>query len=198
MSQHAPFSGFSDAVSQSQAGFRAAMTALARPGLAQSLDIGVTPPAPLSAGVAALALALCDFETTLWLDDALSQTSDIFDYLRFHTGARIVKNPAQAQFALLGAPHGMPPLDEFAQGTLDYPDRSTTLICQVESLDAAHLARLTGPGIDGETTLAVAPLPADFLLRARANHALFPRGVDLLFVAGNRVVGLPRSTKLEG
>ena len=128
MTQHAPHAGFSDAVAQSQAVFHAAMMALARPGLAQPLNVGVTPPAALTAGVAALALALCDFETTVWLDEALSRTSEVADYLRFHSGARFVKDPAQAQFALIGAPLALRPLADFAQGTLDYPDRSTTLI----------------------------------------------------------------------
>lgn len=198
MNEHAPSAGFSDAVSQSQAIFHAAMMALARPGIAQPLDIDVRPPAPLPAGLAALALALCDFETTIWLDEALSQTSEVADYLRFHSGARPVSDPAQAQFALIGAPMDLRPFTDFAQGTLDYPDRSTTLIIGVDSLASNPQFRLTGPGIDGTAGLGISPLPHDFAARIRANHLLFPRGVDLLFVAGDRIVGLPRSTKLEG
>jgi alpha-D-ribose 1-methylphosphonate 5-triphosphate synthase subunit PhnH len=32
---------------------------------------------------------------------------------------------------------------------------------------------------------------------AQANHEMFPRGVDILLVAGSHMVGLSRSTKLE-
>ena len=198
MSERAALTGFADAVGQSQAVFHAAMMALARPGIVQTLPAGdITPPPPLLPGVAALALTLCDFETTLWLDPAFSDGSGIADYLRFYSGARLVMDPLQAQFALVGAPLELSSFEVFAQGTLDYPDRSTTLILQVDSLDAASVASLTGPGVDGEASLCVTPLPMDFVVRARANHALFPRGVDMLFVAGDKLVGLPRSTKVE-
>jgi alpha-D-ribose 1-methylphosphonate 5-triphosphate synthase subunit PhnH len=33
--------------------------------------------------------------------------------------------------------------------------------------------------------------------QARKNHALFPRGVDLLFVTADAVAALPRSTRVE-
>ncbi len=34
--------------------------------------------------------------------------------------------------------------------------------------------------------------------RRRRNHLMFPMGVDFFLVAGNDVVGLPRSTKVDG
>jgi alpha-D-ribose 1-methylphosphonate 5-triphosphate synthase subunit PhnH len=32
----------------------------------------------------------------------------------------------------------------------------------------------------------------------RRNHAMFPRGVDLILVAGTEILALPRTTFLEG
>ena len=190
-------SGFSHPVSQSQQTFHTAMMALARPGSIQTLAVTVEPPAPLSSSVAALALALCDFETTIWLDPALSTNDDIADYLRFYTGARVVASPAQANFALIGAPPSMPAFDEFALGTLDYPDCSTTLILQLDEIDTQPSWTLSGPGIREEASFSAHPLPDDFEARMQANRALFPRGVDLLLVAGTSLIGLPRSVSLR-
>jgi alpha-D-ribose 1-methylphosphonate 5-triphosphate synthase subunit PhnH len=90
----------------------------------------------------------------------------------------------------------MPPLAAFAQGSDAYPDRSATLIVQVESFTGAALA-LSGPGIDGSTTLAASPLPADFAAQLAANRALFPRGVDVILCASGEVAALPRSVRLK-
>ena len=92
----------------------------------------------------------------------------------------------------------MPSWDELALGTLEYPDRSTTLIVQVETLDDTGSWRLTGPGIAGEAYLSAKPLPADFLMRLAENHRLFPRGIDLFLVAGDRIAALPRTTIVTG
>ena len=189
--------GFSQPVHQSQLAFHAAMMALARPGLPQALAPAAEPPAPMSAGVAGLAMALCDFETSIWLDRAFTQASDIADYLRFHTGARIVASPSEASFALIGAPGPMPRFDQFARGTLDYPDRSTTLILQLDRVMNEGRFALEGPGIEGRNTFDASPLPADFHERMKENRALFPRGVDILMIAGDAVIGLPRSSTLH-
>lgn len=189
--------GFEDGVGQSQQVFRAAMTALARPGLVQRLETVLTPPAPLASAAAALVLALCDFETTVHLDAPLAGNPEVERFLRFHTGARFVRHPAEAQFAVIAAPNDMSSLGDFALGTLDYPDRSTTLILQVETLDGPPLATMTGPGIKGSVALRIGGLGGDFLGQAKANRTLFPRGVDMLIVSGDRLIGLPRSTRLE-
>jgi alpha-D-ribose 1-methylphosphonate 5-triphosphate synthase subunit PhnH len=44
----------------------------------------------------------------------------------------------------------------------------------------------------------VAGLPLEFWDAARANAARFPRGVDLLLCAGDRLAALPRTTRVEG
>ena len=46
-------------------------------------------------------------------------------------------------------------------------------------------------------TLDVAGLPADFAATWAENHALYPRGIDLLLTAGPALVALPRSVSVE-
>ena len=40
-------------------------------------------------------------------------------------------------------------------------------------------------------------LPADFVAVWQRNHALFPRGVDLILCAGTPLAALPRSVSIE-
>jgi alpha-D-ribose 1-methylphosphonate 5-triphosphate synthase subunit PhnH len=145
--------------------------------------------------MAAVLLALCDFETPVWLDAALLDSAGVRELLRFHTGARLVATPGEAAFAVISDPVRMPPLSAFAQGTADYPDRSTTLIIGVRSVSREGW-RLEGPGIDGHVHFSAAPLPADFTDQVRANRAAFPRGVDVLLVAEGAIAALPRSVVL--
>ncbi|MDJ1159105.1 phosphonate C-P lyase system protein PhnH [Chelatococcus sp. SYSU_G07232] len=185
--------GFADPVRDSQAVFRAVMTALARPALPQPLAVALGPPAPLTPELAAVALALADHEAPLWLDGPLASVSAVADFLRFHTGAPIVTDPAGAAFALVADAAALPPFDAFAQGTQDYPDRSTTVVAAVERLAQGRGLAFEGPGIRQRAALDAAPVPADLAQRLARNRALFPRGVDLVLVAPGRIAGLPRS-----
>ena len=178
----------------SQAAFRAVMEAFARPGEIRTLR-QVTAPAPLAPATAALVQALADYETPVWLDPAFADASAVSGWIRFHTGAPIVKDARDATFALIADPLALPDFASFAVVTEDYPDRSTTLIVQVDRFEGPALT-LSGPGIKGTRSLAAAPLPDDFAERLQANRELFPRGVDLVLVAGAQVATLPRSVRL--
>lgn len=169
--------------------FRAALDAMARPGRIHRVG-GAEPPAPLPVAAGVLALVLCDAETPVWLAPGLA-TPDLLGWLAFQTGAPVVEDPARAAFAF-GPWEGLAPLDRFAIGTPEYPDRSATLIVLLEGLEAEG-ARLTGPGIADEARLSL-PEPAAF----SANRLLFPLGLDFFLVAGDRLAALPRSTRVEG
>lgn len=183
--------GFGDPVRESQAVFRLALRAMAAPGAILRCEAYPTPPTPLLAPAAALALTLCDLETPVWLDQPLAENPDIADFLRFHTGARLVLSPAEALFAVVADSARLPALANFAQGCRDYPDRSTTLLVQVESLEAQGW-RLQGPGIRQLARLLAAPLPADFVCQLGVNRAQFPCGVDIFFTTRRA----PRSVRV--
>ena len=188
---------FHDPVRDSQAVFRDAMLAMSRPGLIRELALSLAPPPPLMPAAAALALALCDFETPVWLDAALATAPGVADYLRFETGAQIVAHPDEAAFALIAAPMAMPAIDAFALGTLADPDRSATLIMQVGILRSGQGWRLAGPGIVGDVLLEAAPLRDDCIEDVQRLRQIYPRGVDIFFVANDRIAGLPRSVLID-
>jgi alpha-D-ribose 1-methylphosphonate 5-triphosphate synthase subunit PhnH len=188
--------GFSDKVLSAQSTFRSVMDAMARPGSIQRIVAAPGTPGSLMTGTAAIALTLFDHDTPLWLDGGLSANSDVLSWLRFHTGAPVTEDASAASFALIADPDALPPLSRFSLGTNDYPDRSTTLIVQIESLGTGPSFELRGPGIDGVTTLQATIRPADLMERLRINESSFPRGIDVLLVAGNAVVAIPRTTRI--
>ena len=187
-------SGFASPVQSSQSVFRGVMNALARPGSVQMIADTAKAPSPLMSASAAVALALFDHDTPIWLDDRFAFEPEIAAWLRFETGAPLTSSASQAAFALMHRGAAMPDFDSFALGTPEYPDRSTTLVIQVDSLTEGLELILSGPGIRGASALRAGALPSDFIARMQANRALFPRGVDLLLVCGDKAVALPRST----
>ena len=186
-SAEASSTGFGDAARDSQAVFHAAMMAMARPGSIHALGVALDPPAPLDPAAAALCLALCDFETPVFLDGPLAVVPAVADYLRFHTGAPIVARAREAAFAFISDLSALPPYEAFARGTLEYPDRSATLVIQVEGLADTGGWQLAGPGVAGSAHLAVTPDLPGFLARCAESHGLFPRGVDIYFCAGTQI-----------
>ena len=192
-----PAAVFPAPVLASQAVFRAVMDAFARPGELKRLPGMSAAPAPLSATAAALASALLDYETPLWLDPVLARASQVVEWIRFQTAAPMTVNPRLAAFAIIAEPSQAPPFDLFALGSAEYPDRSTTVVLQVQRFGAGERLSLFGPGIAGRAQLAAEPLPLDFQDRLAANHALFPRGVDVVLVSPEAVAALPRSVTSE-
>lgn len=188
--------GFQDPPRESQRTFRALMDAMARPGTPQKLETRLAPPAPLTPELAALALTLLDFETAVWLDAPLAGAPGVVDFLRFHTSARIVADPGEAQFALIAGSAAFPPFAIFAQGEPDYPDRSATLLLAVEALADGPLV-LEGPGLAAPQRAGARPLPPDFADRLAENRALFPLGIDLVLAAPGEILALPRSVRVR-
>lgn len=187
---------FADPVLQSQSAFRALMDALANPGTARKL---VTPPSiggHLTPELVSALLTLTDHDTSIWLDEALQSEPAGMDYLTFHTGAPVVREPSRATLAFASSADALPRLDEFNLGTQEYPDRSTTVILAVPALTGGPALTLRGPGVKDAVHISPSGLPGDFVAQWDANRALFPRGVDLLLVADGQVMGLPRSTRI--
>jgi alpha-D-ribose 1-methylphosphonate 5-triphosphate synthase subunit PhnH len=190
--------GFADKVKSAQSTFRSVMDAMARPGSVQRIVPTAAAPSPMMRGTAAIALTLFDHDTPIWLDPAMSATSDVAKWLKFHASAPVVQDSAICHFALIGDAGALPGLDRFSFGSNDYPDRSSTLIIQVESLTEGSAIELRGPGIDGSSIVHAAVQPADLFERLAINAVLFPRGIDVVLVADDAIVAIPRTTRLVG
>jgi alpha-D-ribose 1-methylphosphonate 5-triphosphate synthase subunit PhnH len=182
--------GFADPARDSQAVFRAVLDAMARPGRIHEVTVPTEPNPPLDRATAAVLLTLVDGETPLWMHE---HSLALRDWAAFHCGAAIT-TAAEARFALALEP---PSLGDFATGSDEEPEGSATVIMQVESLGEGPRFRLDGPGLEAPAHLAVRGLTERFLAEWRSNGRLFPRGVDVILCAGERLAALPRTVRVE-
>lgn len=187
MTPEALTGGFSAAPVQSAQAFRAALEAMARPGTLYPVA-GAAPPAPLSVAAGVLILTLTDATTPLHLAGACDCPA-VRDWVTFHSGAPLV-GAAQAMFAV-GRWDALQPVSRFAIGDAEYPDRSATLIVEMDRLEPQG-AQLRGPGIADRAALSL-PERVAF----QTNRAQFPLGFDTFFTCGSQLAGLPRSTFVE-
>jgi alpha-D-ribose 1-methylphosphonate 5-triphosphate synthase subunit PhnH len=191
MSASVSLPGFADPVRDAQATFRAVLDAMARPGRLHHAGQNLTAPAPLDRATAAVLLTLIDNETPLWVDPAAVAARD---WLAFHCGAAIVDAPGDATFALALS---MPNLAELPGGTHETPETSATLLLQVSALGTGTRYRLSGPGLRVPALLAVTGLPEDLARIWQENHALYPRGIDVVLCADTTLTALPRSVTIQ-
>lgn len=169
---------------RAQLTFRALAAALAYPGRRQTL------PASGTEAHAAIAESLVDLESSYFTNDR--RLDALVGPLG---GRRLSVGEAQHQFFPNLSADELIELREAPVGTYLYPDRSATLVigCQFK---IGVLLRLSGPGVNGAIELDVAGIPDDFWL-IRASACAYPLGWDIFLVAGDEVVGLPRTTRVE-
>ncbi|MGA0345954.1 MAG: phosphonate C-P lyase system protein PhnH [Alphaproteobacteria bacterium] len=189
--------GFADPVFEAQETFRAILHGLSHPGRVVETTASLSPPSPLCNATAAIALTLFDFDTPVWLDPKTS-TEEVRQFLSFHTGCPLVEEPIKASFAIVCDPHHLEDLQRFNMGTDEAPENSTTIIYQVNRIfNAATGKKCKGPGIKDEIQILVDGVSDDFWFQRKLVNDSFPRGIDMFFTESHRVVGLPRTTRIE-
>lgn len=165
--------------------FRAVLEALAHPG--RSID------GPLVGGVDAARRTATLAIEAIW-DAATSLYCAVPELpLRF---APCAADPEAADVIVVeGAPD--PALVGAAKrGSEEVPEGGATFVC-IAGAPARTPVRLSGPGIDGETTAALPLAPAVLAARDEA-CACYPLGIDfVIFEPDGRIVGVPRTTKVD-
>ena len=184
--------GFADPVLGSQACFRAVLDAMARPGTFRNAGAGLAPPAPLMPAAAAVLLTLVDAETPFHLSPASRRcrTGSAFIAARYPSTPPALRRSC--------SPIHCPTSPRCKPAPTKSPDASATLILQVAALDTGRRLRLSGPGLRVPVSVEVTGLPDNFAALWAANHALYPRGIDILLCSGTRLAALPRSVRVEG
>lgn len=183
--------GFADPVRDAQAVFRGVLDAIAQPGTMITID----PAAELGdyGAAGAVALTLLDFETPVWLGEGVDP--GFANWLRFHCSCPLVTDAHAASFAFVPAAR-LTDLGIFNIGTEKYPDTAATVVIAVPALTGGPAVCLEGPGIAERVTIAPQGLASDFWSQATGNRAQFQLGVDIIFAAGDAIIGLPRSTHI--
>ncbi len=185
--------GFVDPVDKAQQCFRALLDAFGQPAIPVELHL-LLPDFGLPTSAIATVLALADVDTTLWLSPGLPDS--LRAYFRFHTGVRIVDQPATATFAFADSVEGLPSLKEFNPGTALSPELSTTVIVPVKDFVSGFRVTLDGPGFEAPRSFSPAGFDEAFWEQLATNHQRFPAGIDLVLCCETQVVGLPRSTQI--
>jgi alpha-D-ribose 1-methylphosphonate 5-triphosphate synthase subunit PhnH len=183
--------GLADPVGDTQRAFRRILWAMSHPGEIVALGVCGEPPEGLPAAASGVLLTLADVDTPIWASEQNRRTWQ--RWLAFHTGAPLTGLLAEAAFAVIASAGEDVLPGDFNVGDDRYPDRSTTVIALCDALDGGTAMQLSGPGIDG--TRSIAPRGPDhrFWRAVIDNNTLYPRGVDLLLVAGSHMMALPRS-----
>ena len=97
-------------------------------------------------------MTLFDRDTPVWYDAAMPL--DVRQWIGFHTASPVVAKHAAAHFAILAGPRDGALLSAFEAGTLEFPERSATLLIAVERFDGGLPVELRGPGIADAVRIA--------------------------------------------
>lgn len=186
--------GFERPIEQSQHTFRLILKALSEPGHTVTLQGGPAWGALNAASTAAL-LTLADQETPIQLCDAF-KSEQVLTNIRFHSGAPLAAQPEEVCFALFDTQLQTADLLALPHGSEISPEFGATVIVQLNGLEQGTPLCLTGPGIERQRKVSPQLPPAllDFLI----NRPLrFPLGLDILLTCGDRLLALPRTTRVE-
>ena len=175
---------------EAQRTFRAVLDALARPGVARPLPAGPLERVP---GALLPVLALADLGTPVCV---LGDDGHWTEALTTATSAPAVPL-AQARLVAALRPVTSDELRAVPCGCAAAPEDGALVTVPVSGVDRGGAAlRLTGPGVDGSSVIAPGGLVTGWLAARAVGE--FPAGIDLLLVGPDgRVVGLPRSTRIE-
>ncbi|WP_336326505.1 phosphonate C-P lyase system protein PhnH [Halovenus sp. HT40] len=173
-----------DPVHDTRRTFDGLLDAMSRPGTVQTV------PAPADHGVIA---TLVDHEVTVATDDGTVRDA-LSGQGRLDPAA-----PAEADIVHVRE-HTKVDVRECKRGTLVEPSDGATVVYRVERLfegetDATTVV-LSGPGVDGTAVLSVS-LPESTLSALSAAQSDYPRGIDAVFAAEDRLAAIPRSVTME-
>lgn len=183
--------GFSDPVYDAQRVFQLLQEAMAAPGVPVELD-PVPVVVPLNAASMAICLAMLDAETPLWLDRN-ARLERLQQHLDYHCECPLVDDPAAARYALVSTPEHIPPLSTCG-GIDNDGEEDTMLIVQVPTLSGIEQSAVAANNTGASRPLTIGGLPDDFWQQPGFQSG--ERQVDLIFTHSNRLIALPRSTRV--
>ena len=164
--------------------FDGLLEAMSRPGTVQTV------PAPADHAVLS---TLVDHEVTVSTDDEA-----VLDGLSGH-GRLDLADLERADIVHVRE-HGEVDVRECKRGTLAEPSDGATVVYRVETLTTDETegttVMLSGPGVDGTAALSMS-LPESVLSELAEAQSEYPRGIDAVFAADDRLAAIPRSVTME-
>jgi alpha-D-ribose 1-methylphosphonate 5-triphosphate synthase subunit PhnH len=186
--------GFDQPIEQSQSAFRLILKALSEPGVIVELPNYPTWGA-LNAASTAVILTLADQETPLQLGAKL-KSEQVLTNIRFHTGAPLATRQEEVHLAVWDDQLQPAELNALPHGSEVSPEFGATLVVQVAALGGSQKLSLSGPGIEKQREIApLLPVALRAYLLERPQR--FPLGLDIVLTCGERLMALPRTTRVE-
>jgi alpha-D-ribose 1-methylphosphonate 5-triphosphate synthase subunit PhnH len=173
--------------------FRVLLNAMSRPG---SIGLLPVPEQPGQSRLLPVAEALVDHEVTFAM---LAERPELIDAVLRLTGSRQAAVES-ADYVFCEAASLAETLGRVKDGTLEYPDRSATVICEVEEVQETRSdgVEMSGPGIKDSTRVHVRGFGPEAQAAFRSRNSLPPTGIDVVFVSrAGHVTCLSRYTRLE-
>lgn len=168
--------------------YRSLMSAFSYPG-------EIYPIAPLDnfSVLEQILICLLDGQVTLYQQEKLFD-EQFLNLLR----STLVNDVSQGDFLLFSGDSYIADLEPNV-GTLESPEHGATLILKVDELSAENgmMLCMTGPGIKSEISTGVIGLDPNWLLARNEWCSHFPLGIDMIFVAQESLIAIPRSTKIK-
>lgn len=186
--------GFAHPVFGTQLCFRKIVKAMSEPGSLVTVP-NVSGLESMSSATAATLLTLTSHTTPLFIDPKIGNPL-LLRTLCLHTNVPIATRLDDADFVLLSGNRFSYDLMALSCGSEVEPEKSTTVIVEVEGMHDGPCLKLTGPGI--KTHRIISPrLPGSVRDYLCNRPHVFPTGLDFLFTSGKKLFAIPRSTHVE-
>ncbi|TVT28965.1 phosphonate C-P lyase system protein PhnH [Salinicoccus cyprini] len=179
-------------VHETQQHYRKLIDLFSRPGEMEAGTLGIPNFTRFSDAVLATVLTLFDNEVSF----STIEQGDREEFMTL-TGAKAAQN-SEADFIVVKESELTAEMMETMKvGTLASPEKSATLIIEVEAIGSGHAYQLQGPGIKAVNALGMTLDPKWMALRD-VRCAEFPIGIDLILVdRENHMTVIPRTTTVE-
>jgi alpha-D-ribose 1-methylphosphonate 5-triphosphate synthase subunit PhnH len=188
-----------DKVFDTQRIFRSLLDVMSHPGtLKPVMSPPLLPPEGFSPHTAAIAFTLLDEAVTFGM---IPRNEAWERYMQLNTGAH-GEEVCQADYLILQGAEVWHEVERFCRGSLTSPEKSSTLIVNVETLTETGCGErelvLRGPGIEEVAYVGLTGLHLQNIQAIRELNTEFPLGVDVILVdAKGMVCALPRSVRIE-
>ncbi|OSN10733.1 carbon-phosphorus lyase subunit PhnH [Lonsdalea iberica] len=193
--------GFANPVFGTQACFRKIVKAMSEPGVTVTVP-GIEGLDNISSSTIAVLLTLTSPKTPLFIDRNISNPL-LLRTLCLHTNVPITSNAAEAYFVLLNGKTNTfdsRPIQHdlmcFPCGNEVEPEKSATIILEVDGLNNGRLLKLSGPGVNNVKIISP-HLPSAIRRYLCERPHPFPMGLDFLFTSGKKLLAIPRTTRVE-
>lgn len=190
-----------DLVHDTQKAYRKVVNSMSRPGTINSLenecevlDLGLN----INKGVLLLMMMILDREVTYSIE-CENKDAYIKEITQLTYAKCVNTENADFLFILKDAleSKSYKELEKTKIGTLIDPQKSTTVIYEVEDFDNSNIFELKGPGINEKEEVSIKLTEELLKIREKKNYE-YPLGIDFIFIDSKyRIICIPRTTVIS-